>query len=148
MALKVNTYFGSAAEGKMKAKLSIIIILFSALLNFSCEKRPFDFRNKYLGNYDFVYSYSKWQLNLGVYDTISYTGKVYYDDRDEISLDYNPNLTWVLGIDKDGNLSLPCGVTIGKFENKNNLVLDYTTNTCGGGGLGGGSNYHIVGKKK
>ncbi len=134
----------------MKKTLLLLYVLTFVFCNIGCKKTPFDFRNKYCGDYNFVYSYYSWQLNLGVYatDTINYSGKVYYSIENKIEVDYNPNLSLELGITQDGNLSLPCGTIIGKFEDDNNLTLNYNSNSCGHGGLGGGSNYSIIGKKK
>lgn len=117
---------------------------------FGCEKIPFDSRNKYVGDYNFEYSYSSWQLNLGIYasDTINYSGKVYYSHKDKIILNYNTNTELELGIEKNGNLRLECGTTVGKFENDDNVIINYSSNSCGGGGLGGGTNYRIIGRKK
>ena len=117
---------------------------------FGCKKIPFDFRNKYCGDYNFVYSYSLWQYGIGVYDadTIYYSGKVYYDKKGNIKINYDANSTLELGIEKNGNLRLDCGALIGKFENKSKLELNYSTNTCGNGALGASSSFSIIGTKK
>lgn len=133
----------------MKNISKITVIILIVLSAFGCKKRPFDFRNKYVGDYDITYSYSSWQLNSGVYnsDTLSTGGKVYYDKKDQIIISYNTNSTLILGITKDGNLSLSCGTEIGKFDNKNEFRINYGTNSCPGGGMGGGTNYCIIGTR-
>ncbi len=135
---------------KYKSLLAFLFISL-VLINFSCKKNVFDFRNKYVGDYEFVYTYSSWQMNLGVYasGTNNYSGRVYYDKntKDKIKIEYN-NSTLDLGIDKDGNLSLACGTSAGKFESKSKLTINSSSNACPGGGLGGGTNYSLIGTKK
>jgi hypothetical protein len=136
----------------MKNKGIIFLFLSLIIISSGCKKKLFDYRNKYTGDYNFVYSYSSWTLSLGVYesDTIYYSGKVYYDKKSKgiIKINYTSNATLELQINKNGDLSLQCGTTIGKFENKNKLTLNYSTNSCPGGGLGGGSNFSITGIKQ
>ena len=134
----------------MKKSILIFTSVFLLSIIFGCEKIPFDFRNKYVGDYEFEYSYSSWQINIGVYetDTINYSGKVYYDEKGKIKINYNPNLTLDLDIDKNGTLSLECGAEIGEFDDDENLTLNYSSNSCGSNGLGRGTNYKIIGTKK
>ena len=132
------------------ASLLILTLIF---ISVGCKKQPFDYRNKYIGKFNFVYSYRSWTMQ-GTYasDTIYYSGKIYYDisSEDKIKLDYDQNATLELDINKNGELSLPCGVTIGKFDNNDQVTLNYGSNSCsgGGGGLGGGTNCSLTGTRK
>jgi hypothetical protein len=131
------------------------IVLTTLVINtipFSCKKQLFDYRNKYTGDYDFTYSYSSWIVNQGTVSsgTSNYSGKVYYDKKSEgvIKINYEANTTLELNIDRNGNLTLLCGVQAGKFESKNKVTLNYGTGSCAGSGMGGGSNYSVTGIKK
>jgi len=126
------------------------LILFSLIFSSACKKNPFDFRSKYTGDYEFTYSYSSWNINVGVYDadTLYYAGNIYYENDGKIIINYYSGTELELGIDKDGNLSLSCGASAGKFDNSSSVSIDYSTGSCPGSGLGGGTNYTIRGTKK
>jgi hypothetical protein len=91
-------------------------------------------------------------MNQGIYasDTITYSGKVYYDKNSEgiIKIETNNNSALELEIAKSGNLRLPCGTIIGRFDTKNHFAIDYSSSSCPGGGLGGGTSTSITGTRK
>ncbi len=135
----------------MRAKIRLPLLMFILIITISsCKKNLIDFRNKYTGDFDFTYSYSSWNINVGVFaaDTLYYAGKVYFENDGKIIINYYSGNELELGIDKDGNLSLSCGASAGKFDNSGSVSIDYSTGSCPGGGLGGGTNYKIRGTKK
>jgi hypothetical protein len=78
-----------------------------AALVLSCDKRPFDYRNKFCGTYDFVYIKVPWTVNNGPSPAIegTYQGKVYYDkksEKDQILINYNDDETLTFTIDRTG----------------------------------------------
>jgi hypothetical protein len=58
-------------------KVTGTLLIFFTLVG--CEKKSFDYRNKYIGEYDMTYSYTYWQMG-GVTSetTIFYQGSVAY----------------------------------------------------------------------
>ncbi|MBN8696001.1 MAG: hypothetical protein J0L87_05685 [Bacteroidetes bacterium] len=134
----------------MKKTTFYIIAIFAILLS-SCEKIPFDKRNKYLGNYRFTYSYYTWNSTPYQSPTITeeYWGKVYYNKKEAknlIHIEFAPNMDFTFTIDKDGNISV-CGSN-GKFSDRNTVAFEYSSSTCPGNGLGGGMVYNVKGEKK
>jgi hypothetical protein len=61
---------------KMQKVTGTLLIFFTLV---GCEKKSFDYRNKYIGEYDMTYSYTYWQMG-GVTSetTIFYQGSVAY----------------------------------------------------------------------
>lgn len=128
-------------------RLSILILILTSL---SCKKLPFDYRNKYIGDYNFVHSYSSWTVNQGTYasGTDNYSGRVYYDlkSKEYIKFEYN-NSILELKVSRKGKLTLPCGAPAGEFTSDNSVTINYSTSTCSGA-LGGGTNISVTGTKK
>ncbi|MEJ6582436.1 MAG: hypothetical protein QNL61_08130 [Crocinitomicaceae bacterium] len=63
--------------------LSLFVVVF-----FGCEKKLFDYRNKYLGGYQFTYYCSYWQMVGTTGDTtIIDEGKIKYGDKGNIKVD-------------------------------------------------------------
>ena len=117
----------------------------------SCKKTPIDYREKYLGDYTFLYSYSSWSINNSESTTEEKesTGEVYYngDAKDSlIHIKVAENLIFECTIDEDGNIK-NCGGN-GVFENNSKLTFDYKSISCPGNGNGGGIEYSIQGNKK
>jgi hypothetical protein len=140
----------------MKIKLPVYFCLLIFIVpSSSCKKRLFDYRNKYLGNWDFtsaIHYCTKDILNgaiLACYDTvIKYTGEVRYitgaSKSDEIDLHYisrSYSRYWGDGklgarVDKKGNLrhaNPESGSSAsGKFENKKTVSFIRTYDGWGG----------------
>ncbi len=137
----------------MQARFSsgLFVVLF-LLLAGACKKTALDYRNKYVGDFNFIYSYSTWDINQGVYasDTIYYSGEILYDKKTDDLIKFNcaGNLTVELQINKDGQLFLGCGTNVGRFDNSDNVSIGFSSNSCPGGGLGGGTNTKILGTRK
>lgn len=133
---------------KIKSRF-IFLLLFSIFLNSGCKKNPFDYRTKYLGDYEFVDSWSSWSM-VGPSNSsgVNYsTGKVEYGNDKTIRITLNsnnPTYFHEFDIDRDGNLSLQSGGgSIGKFQSRKKVSFSLTS-----GGLGGGGTDNITGTKK
>lgn len=111
-------------------KLSILLFAFILLFN-GCKKRPFDYRNKYCGNWE-LYSVrvtSHYNRLLGWWhDSLKtkVSGRVFYNKSDKhyqvrIGVGYER----LYEIDKKGNLTTTEGS--GHFLNTNNF--EYTQST-------------------
>jgi hypothetical protein len=92
----------------MIRKIRIIQVLFSvtAIIFFCCEKQPFDFRNKYIGNWIFSIQLSSWDPSRGgdYTDSLQCTGSFYYGANfDEIILQ-SDSYSKTFRIDKYGKV--------------------------------------------
>jgi hypothetical protein len=95
----------------------IIAISIAALLFFSCEKQPFDYRTKYIGDYDFViydvYIDPDCATNNGINncktitETIYQGSIIYVGEGNEISVRYREGGGWVFHaiLNKDGSFT-------------------------------------------
>jgi hypothetical protein len=135
----------------MKLLLTICLLGYLSL-TVSCEKRWFDYRNKYTGDYHFTYKYSKWDQNIGFYETgtIEFDGEIYYSKKDDakniLHLHFTETETLDIKVEKNGLISATCDVIIGKFTDKNTFQLTTSTAQCGSvGGMGQKTNYELIG---
>ncbi len=93
-------------------KKIFLLILFSCSF-FGCKKNPFDYRTKYLGNYNFIVNYSSWNGLEGQHDTtyVFNNGKIDYGtDKNTILIFFDSGSSKPsdeLTIYEDG--SLGCG---------------------------------------
>ena len=116
------------------------IILFCCLIMFGCKKNPFDYRNKYLGNYNFVVHETAWVLAIGTTldTTFSYNGKVSYgSDEHTVLINFSKNVSIEPVIYEDGYLEV-----YGEFESTKRVSFGFRS-----GGLGGGSTWNVTGEK-
>lgn len=133
----------------MKTLHSIRLFLPGILLFLlGCEKQPFDYRNKYLGEWEFNVSRSELNTDsIGHYesDALIYVGEIAYGDaEDELLIKYTENNSVTLKISEEGKLSDPASnYSDGKFESRKKLHLYLRW-----GGLGGGIKHVIDGEKK
>lgn len=131
----------------MKHKFKYIIILTALSLFICCKKE--NYRDKYIGNWDFVVIVSKHNIDsIGQYeeDTIYYLGQISYGNTEnEINIQYTKDNSIILNIDESGALSgFPSPqYSSGKFDgfDKIHLYLRW-------GGLGGSLTHSINGVKK
>lgn len=126
-----------------------IIISFTIIIG--CEKIPFDFRNKYCGNYDFEYRVIPWTTTNGFFPAIegTYSGKVYYEKKAEadiILINFEENITFSFTINRQGKI-ISCGGS-GQFQKRKSVTFEYETSSCPAAGHGGGYNYTVTGVKK
>jgi hypothetical protein len=96
---------------KMRNRHQILILfaIISTLILVSCEKQLFDYRNKYLSNWEFEVSYNHEVFNAtqGFHDTTeinTYLGEIKYgSENNKISFE-SQNYTKEFTIDKSGNV--------------------------------------------
>ena len=151
--MSIKTWSQKFNDINAKSRIFKFLKYFSILciLTLGCKKRPFDYRNKYCGNYDFHYIEIPWTSingNLSPNEG-SYTGKVYYEKKangDIILINYKGNITLTFAIDRQGKI-VGCGGT-GQFEKHKSVAFEHKTSSCSSGGLGAGYNYTVTGTKK
>jgi hypothetical protein len=85
-----------------------ILILFVSI--FGCKKNPFDYRTKYIGDWDFSYSWSRWSpADSATLSGITYSqGSIEYGDGSEIKdiRDFNTPGDYInFKVDREGDLS-------------------------------------------
>ncbi len=110
----------------------ILIILLSILVN-SCDKRAFDYRNKFTGFYQFEFTVTTWDDNLNdtTTDIIQMDGRVYYNKkspRNEITISISGLQEFIVHINKAGIIE-SCG-GYGQIKKKQDLIFDYNTMLC------------------
>ena len=124
----------------MKNKL--FILLFLSLI-YGCQKKPFDYRNKFIGNYNFSVHKRTWSTLGPVTETdYNYTGTISYGN-------YNDNAINIIFLDdknvepilyEDGSLKFQA--LKGEFESTKKLHF-----LLGNYALGGGTTYEVSGEK-
>jgi len=153
--MKLNTFINSI-------NISLALILFSV----SCKKEISEkYRAKYTGEFIFTVVGRHWGETVGgvMYDTVVYNGTIVLYDKENTSNDRTPDYYNAKDskritinfleyscitpeIDKDGNLIEFSGAHYhhkGGFVNINEIEFSIT----GLGGLGGGVDYYINGKR-
>ncbi|MCK9291302.1 MAG: hypothetical protein WCR58_03035 [Bacteroidales bacterium] len=129
--------------------LSIFIILFSVvMLMLGCGKEQKDYRNSYIGNWDFTVELTEFNIDsIGYYsqDSVLYSGKIRIGSiENEINIQYAESDSITLIINKSGKISgFPTQYCSGEFEGKLKLHLYLRW-----GGIGGGIIHTIDGVKK
>lgn len=125
-----------------------IVIIFTILISFACEKRPFSYKNKYLGNWKFKYNTKVWQMGTATkIETGEFEGKVYYnkgDKKDIIRILFAPAWDQSYTIEKNGTLFV-CS-DMGQFLNENEVSMEYHSTPCTFG-LGSGYDYTVTGSR-
>ena len=131
----------------MKLKQFYIIFFFLGIFSvISCNKKPFDYRNKYIGEWNFSIEYSSFNMgnSPSIYDLVEYLGEITYGEEDNnVIIKYSKNNSVTLTIDKNGIFyDLPTRYCNGTIVSDNiDLYLRW-------GGLGGGTSHKITGYKK
>lgn len=121
-----------------------------SLLFFGCNKKPFDYRNKVWGEWDFHYNTYSWTFNTGVYNQQigDFKGMITYDRKDKsgntILVNYMDGTTTQLELTKQGNLEC-CGGS-GNIKDNKTISFSTATNFCNFA-MGGGTNIYVTGKK-
>jgi hypothetical protein len=136
----------------MKSKLlPFIFLLVIAMLSFfsSCRKEDADYREEYLGTYDFTYYYSFTVLGSGTtsYDTIPYVGNVALAGDSSLLVDWPENdQQQELDIELDGSL-YKCNTFLGEV-NGTTFNIEHDDNVCAPGPNGANYTVQIIGTKQ
>lgn len=130
----------------MKIRNQLFVLLLILTLT-SCEKHPFDYRNKYLGDYDVLANHSSWTMGgVTIYSSEQLTMTVNYWGDDGLELVDSSGDTLKCFIDKSGTMSQdPTDIHYyfsGAFTDKDNFELTY-----GYSGLGGSYSTTWIGQK-
>lgn len=104
-----------------------IIIPLLCILIYGCEKKPFDYRTKYIGDYTFVVQSSSWDPLNGQHDT-TYTmeGEIDYGSgKNAILISFSgSSSTKIFTLFEDGTIqarTIPVGCS-GEFESVNKIT--------------------------
>jgi|GEM_PF-722982 len=108
--------------------LILPFLLFSMLLKSCGEKEPADYRDKFLGQWDFevaIYSFTAGDPPETNSETREYAGSISYGEAlDEIIIQYLPNSSVTLVVTKDGQLdNFPTFYCHGGFSGTDSLQL-------------------------
>ena len=129
-------------------RTKIFFLILTVIFVSSCQKfKLFDYRTKYIGNYEFEIHYSSWNINDYYFDTTYfYNGTILFgDDKGTLSINYKNNSTFEVFIDKEGQFE-ENNYLSGKFTDKDNVEFGFSCSGPGCG-MGGGSSTHVIGKK-
>ncbi|MNU79655.1 hypothetical protein D3C71_692700 [compost metagenome] len=121
---------------------TLFVLLLLCIVSGSCDKKLFDYRNKYIGDYRFDYHYEYWEMGGANKDTtITYEGKIAYGGKGNLKIDWPDGSTNEFSVSKkDGEIS-KCSKVIGTISKKQ-VQFTFDDNLCGGGPLG--SNYVVT----
>jgi len=125
-------------------QISIIFIVIT--LMYSCEKKPFNYRNKYIGNWEFTTNITEVNLHGEgsiVENTVAYLGLISYDSKEQLKINFLDNMEVYVEVDKNGIISAYKDLGNGVFTSKK--IMEYSLKR---GGLGAWINYKISGIKK
>jgi len=130
---------------------TVVILFFFT----GCDRTPKDFREQWVGDWDFETKIRAWEDDIGVwYDTIYYLGKISIGSKnDELLVKYMERDSAFLNIEEDGTIikitkaywygSSLWGKHDGYFDGYEKIHLFISD-----GGLGGGIFHNIDGIKK
>lgn len=135
----------------MKSLFAVIIAFF---LFSACKKRVFDYRNEYLGEYNFSGSNYRWNPIYGNSDTTYFSnvvGKLTYNkkgEKDKMNLFIKDQVSLEFTINKSAEISLCSGN--GEIDEEYNFSVSFDKFICDYGKpqLGGKHIYTIRGEKK
>ena len=127
----------------MKHKpITLLLILLLFIVFYGCEKHPFDYRNKFIGDYDFSVHLRVWIPPDSVTETdYKYSGEISYGNGDHlVKINFLDDKDIDCRLFEDG--SLKYNTIRGEFESTKKLhfISEY-------GGLGGKATYTVSGEK-
>lgn len=113
-----------------KLILTIVIASLSLMIN-SCEKRVFDYRNKYCGDYFFEVDATQVVDTEATQSQWKYDGKVFYDkedDRELLRINYSPTTNLTVRVSKGGTIFISANMALanGEFYKRDSLHFSYT----------------------
>jgi hypothetical protein len=128
----------------------LFLILFSSVLSVECKKRLFDYRNKYIGTWNFTYTVIACNNSPSPCDTSKSesVGKISYDrhsNKHVLDIEITPGSHHLYGVNKNG-IFTDCAAS-GKFTDSNTMSFVWTTRMECGGGHSAGS-YTVTGTKQ
>ena len=136
-------------QRQVPGMIQFLITFLFLFLTLSCEKSVFDYRHKYIGEWDFItigcyWSMSPYPTGWFLRDTIYFHGEISYGDgKGELVIQYKSDENVLISINKDGTIDGSYEVS-GQFDDKEHLTLTLNSPQSQ---LGGGYNKSIVGWK-
>lgn len=132
----------------MNMKRSFYFLSLFIIIIISCEKKLFDYRNRFIGDWEFKVERSEINTDsIGYYyhDSLTYSGQIKYGSNDDdLLIEYTGENSITLKVDKENVLSnFPTHYCSGEFEGKEKIHLALRW-----GGLGGGVTHIVEGEKK
>lgn len=132
---------------KMKIQSIIYTVLVVAL--YACEKSPFDYRNKYVGNYNFTNVYSKVDsAGATVNVANAYFGRAKTEGDNKMVVEFESGKSESLRIDQDGNVYNKCETYVGKFDNDGHFNAVLSDQNCLTTDIDGNVSLTISGNRK
>ena len=133
----------------MKMKRQILFLLVLAASFVACEKSPFDYRNKYVGNYNFTNIYTDVDSTGAITNsTTTYLGRVKTEGDNYMIVEFETNKSQSLRIDNDGNVYNSCETYIGKFESESRFQAVLNKQACPTINIEGSTSLAIVADRK
>jgi hypothetical protein len=127
-------------------KIFTVILLF--LLVSGCKKNPFDYRTKFVGDYDFTVHLATYNINgwPTSYTTYLYKGKIWYDGNETmVSIEFSANQSVSVNLYEDG--SMKSFYVNGEFESTKKV--QFRLRVLSGSGIQYfGAEYVVAGDKK
>ncbi len=120
----------------------ILIFLLCVFLVAGCQKNPFDYRTKFVGNYNFTVRLTTWTIYKQTLDTTYlYKGKIWYDGNETmVSIEFSGYQPEIATLYEDGSMK---GQHVsGEFISTKKVRFKVSYSSMGGGGQ-----YSIVGDK-
>jgi len=114
---------------------AMCITLFS-----TCKKDKEDYRDKWVGDWDFVVKYYLWDTvegDLVCSDTIYYSGKINYENsQKQLYIQYMSTYSILVDVDESGKISKDDhpywrDYTRGQFEGNDKIYIENGTKTLG-----------------
>jgi hypothetical protein len=100
-----------------------MIILFVLIIG-GCEKSIFDYRHKYVGDWEFKVIWAVYMLSgQEFHDTVFYHGLISYGNNEsELIVSFTSNCDQIISVNKDGTIPESWEVS-GQFDDKKHLTL-------------------------
>ncbi|MGV6861311.1 MAG: hypothetical protein ACWA41_06040 [Putridiphycobacter sp.] len=132
----------------MRKYRQIYWLLLGLVIIVSCTKKPFDYRNKFLGDWEFKVDRKEFNtdsIGYHYHDSLTFLGQIKYGSGDnDLLIEYSGDNSITLKIDKEDELSdFPTLYCNGQFDENDKIHLYLRW-----GGLGGGITHVVDGEKK